>query len=77
MIFTDEQIEHVMVVCSCSHAEAVETLDFAFSEPFFLTIAKTGAECRRIALIDQAAARYRNEELAGLTLDELKRRAAG
>ena len=75
MTFTNEQIDYVMVVCSCSYTEATETLDFAFSEPFFVTIAKAGAECRRQKLIDQAAARYRNEELAGLPLAELERRA--
>lgn len=77
MDFTPPQLDYIMESCECSRVEASEILDFCFSAVWVPAMLKAGNEARRKALINQAAARYRDEELAGLPLEELKRRAAG
>lgn len=77
MDYTKSQLDYIMETCECSQVEALEILDFCFSAVWVPAMLKAGNEARRKALIDQAAARYRNEELAGLPLAELERRAAG
>lgn len=75
MEFSTEQIHYIMKSCNCDQGAAAEALDFAFSEPWVPIMLMTGAGCRRKTLVDKAAARYRQSELEGLPLAELKRRA--
>lgn len=75
MTYTQEQIEHVKVVCNCDERKAVEVLEFVFSSPWVLPgLCVAGANVTREKLIDKAEERYR-EGLMDLPLDELKRLA--